>query len=140
MDHDELIGLVSDLLAAISALSCYPQPYHLPPVQLRPVAELQPMVCKGPCPVRGFYLPRKGVFLNDSLDIRNDVVARSVLLHELVHHVQEVNRRFVSAPNQCERWWAREREAYDIQNAYLRENGSAVRFAFDPVPGVCGQS
>jgi hypothetical protein len=139
VEPDELIGLVSDLFAAISAVSSYPQPYHLPPVQLRPVAELQTMVCRSECQVRGFYLPRRGVFLNDNLDIRNDVVARSVLLHELVHHLQEVKGRFNSAPNQCQRWWSREREAYEIQNAYLRENGSAVRFAFDVMPSRCRQ-
>jgi hypothetical protein len=136
VETDEIIDLVSELFAVISSLSTYPQPYHLPPVQLKPIAELQAMVCKGPCQLRGFYLPRKGVFLNDTLDIRNDVLARSVLLHELVHHVQEVSGRFNSLPNQCARWWSREREAYEIQNAYLRASGSPVRFALDSLPAM----
>ena len=138
VEHDELINLVSDLFAVISAVSSYPEPYHLPPVQLRPLSELQAMVCKGPCQLRGFYMPRKGVYLNDTLDIRNDVIARSVLLHELVHHVQELSGRFDIVPNQCDRWWSREREAYEIQNAYLRENGNGVRFALDSLPYMCG--
>jgi hypothetical protein len=136
VEAEEMISLVSELFAAISSLSNYPQPYHLPPVQLKPIAELQAMVCKGNCQLRGFYLPRKGVFLNDTLDIRNDVMARSVLLHELVHHVQETSGRFDSLPNACDRWWLREREAYEIQNAYLRANGSSVRFALDSLPGM----
>jgi hypothetical protein len=138
LETQELINLVSELFAAISSLSTYPEPYHLPPVQLRPVTELQQMVCKGPCQVRGFYLPRKGVFLNDALDVEHDVIARSVLLHELVHHLQEISGRYSSMTNQCDRWWVREREAYDIQNAYLRANGSAVRFQLDSLPYMCG--
>ena len=138
MERDEIISLVSDLFAVISAASTYPEPFHLPPVHLKPLAELQSMVCKGPCGLRGFYLPRKGVFLNETLDLRSDVIARSVLLHELVHHVQELSGRFDILPNPCDRWWSREREAYEIQNAYLRENGNPVRFALDSLPYMCG--
>jgi hypothetical protein len=138
VDRTELISLVSDLFAVISSVSTYPEPYHLPEVHLKPLAELQTMVCKGPCQLRGFYLPRKGVYLNDTLDLQADVLARSVLLHELVHHVQELSGRFDMLLNQCDRWWSREREAYEIQNAYLRENGSGVRFALDSLPYMCG--
>jgi hypothetical protein len=138
VDRAELFSLVSDLFAVISSVSTYPEPYHLPDVHLKPLAELQAMVCKGPCQLRGFYLPRKGVFLNDTLDLQADLIARSVLLHELVHHVQELSGRFDSLPHRCDRWWSREKEAYEIQNAYLRENGSAVRFALDSLPYMCG--
>jgi hypothetical protein len=138
VDRTELLSLVSDLFAVISSVSTYPEPYHLPDVHLKPLAELQAMVCKGPCQLRGFYLPRKGVFLNDTLDLQADLIARSVLLHELVHHVQELSGRFDSLPHQCDRWWSREKEAYEIQNAYLREHGNAVRFALDSLPYMCG--
>lgn len=138
MESDELLALVSELFAVISSVSTYPEPYHLPAVQLKPLPELQAMVCRGgACQLRGFYMPRRGVFLNDTLDIRNDVVARSVLLHELVHHVQEVSGRFNSVPHACDRWWSREKEAYEIQNAYLRESGSPTRFQLDSLPGMC---
>lgn len=139
MDATELVALVSDLFAAISGLSTYAEPYHLPPVQLRPLAELQAMVCKGgKCALRGFYIPRQGVFLNDTLDLRNDLVARSVLLHELVHHAQQLSGRFDILPNACDRWWSREHEAYQIQNAWLRQNGESLRFALDSLPYMCG--
>lgn len=139
MDTGELIALVSDLFAAISGLSAYPEPYHLPPVQLKPLPELQAMVCRGgKCQLRGFYIPRQGVFLNDTLDLRNDLIARSVLLHELVHHVQQLSGKFDILPNACDRWFSREREAYELQNAYLRENGESLRFALDSLPYMCG--
>jgi hypothetical protein len=137
VEGEDLVSLVSDLFAVISSLSTYPQPYHLPPVQMKPAAELQQMVCSGPCQLRGFYIPRKGVFLSDALDVNHDVVARSVLLHELVHHVQEVSGRFESIENPCDRWWAREREAYEIQNAYLRDNHTNVHFMLDRLPYLC---
>jgi hypothetical protein len=137
LERLELINLVAELFAAISAVSAYPEPFHLPQVHLKPLAELQTMVCKGPCQLRGFYLPKKGVFLNDLLDLRHDVVARSVLVHELVHHLQEVNGKFENVSSACVRWWLREAEAYEVQNAYLRLNGNATRFAHDSLPYRC---
>ena len=42
-----------------------------------------------------------------------------MLLHELVHHVQRVSGKFQAIPSECDRWYAAEREAYEIQNTYL---------------------
>ena len=43
---------------------------------------------------------------------------RSILLHELVHYVQAISRRYADlAP--CERRRAEEVEAYAVQSAYL---------------------
>jgi hypothetical protein len=139
VDGEDLITLVSDLFAVISSLSTYPQPYHLPPVQLKPVAQLQQMVCSGPCQLRGFYIPRKGVFLSDALDVNHDVVARSVLLHELVHHVQATSGHYEGQPDSCERATREERQAYDIQNRYLASVNDWRRFPMPPAVGGCDE-
>jgi hypothetical protein len=76
--------------------------------------------------VRAFYLKGEGVFIEQSLDFRADVKARAILLHELVHHVQILSARFDSL-SACEAWYAREQEAYQIQNEYLRAEGAQVR-------------
>lgn len=72
--------------------------------------------------VQGSYIPTTStVLLNESLDWENDVIDRSVLLHEVVHHVQ-----FYAAQEMYECKAAKEREAYAIQEAYLKENGAEL--------------
>jgi hypothetical protein len=48
---------------------------------------------------------------------------RAMLLHELVHHVQEINR----VPSQCNA--ERERQAYDLTLEWLRNEGVADPYA-----------
>jgi hypothetical protein len=47
-----------------------------------------------------------------------------MLLHELVHHVQEFNR----LPSRCNA--ERERQAYDLTRVWLSEQGVADPYAF----------
>lgn len=124
---------------AIATMTGYPIPEQPAPIHVVPQQTLQQMVCVGPCNIRAFYLPGRGVFINEQLDFANDLVARSVLLHELVHHAQELSGRFNRIADRCHRWYVREREAYDIQNAYLQQKGSATRFVLDTFPGMCGR-
>lgn len=63
------------------------------------------------------------IYLNeDRVDLRT-VYGKSVLLHELVHYTQDYCPK---APDQA-MWDAREHPAYQIQNTYLRDNGSPTR-------------
>jgi hypothetical protein len=60
---------------------------------------------------------------------------RSVIVHELVHYLQDIYQRYPEPT--CEHQAAREREAYAWQRAYL--NRIAGRFAatwpvYDPCP------
>ena len=115
---------------AIKMLAGYPVPDAPPAIHRMPRAELEAMVCRSACGVKGFYLKDNGVYLDQSLDLEHDVKARSILLHELVHHVQGVTGKFDAMPG-CHAWYAKEFEAYSIQNSYLRREGSAVRFYMD---------
>ena len=118
--------IFAELFRVIHALSGYPIPEQLPELHLVPQHELQARICPTGCGVKAFYLRGQGVFMDEALDVRNDVLARSVLLHELVHYVQSKAGRFDSLP-ECQAWYARELEAYQIQNEYLRQQGSATR-------------
>jgi hypothetical protein len=126
MGDESLVSLLLELFSTIQAISGYPMPAILPNVHVLPVEQLQARVCAWACPVKAFYLRSEGVFIEESLNFRNDPKARSILLHELVHHVQTLSARFDAMPS-CEAWYAREREAYQIQNEYLRVEGVAVR-------------
>lgn len=121
MDSLSLASLALQLLASIHSLSAYPTAKILPEIHRAPLVEIQQRFCQGACTVQAFYKPEEGVYIDEAFDLANDEFARSVLLHELVHHVQRVAGTFQKMPSACDRWYAAEREAYDIQNRYLEK-------------------
>ena len=139
MPTPAVVEIVTSLILTVSQLSSYPAPRELPPIHVLSERELVQRLCEGPCGVQAFYLDGQGIFLRDDLDIVGDLKARSILLHELVHHAQHESGRFGSL-SACERWLAREDEAYRIQNAYLSRLRTSLRFFFDYVPDRCRES
>lgn len=129
MDSVALAALLTKLFVAIHDIGGYPVPEIYPQIHQLAPAELQQKFCKGPCGVKAFYAPDEGVFIDASLDLEHDIHARSILLHELVHHVQSVSGRFDSMRNACVRSNSAEREAYRIQNLYLISIHSTHRVA-----------
>lgn len=138
MGKTTLLDLVAELFAAIKLLSGYPIPEQLPEIHVVSPAEIQRMLCKGDCGIKAFYLPGKGIYLSNAVGPLDDAFGRSVLLHELVHHVQHVTGRFDGVADTCDRWFSKEREAYQVQNAYLQREGERRRFALDSLPFMCG--
>jgi hypothetical protein len=121
MDSLSLSALAVQLLASVHSLSGYATPDALPEIHQAPLAEIRERFCQGTCAVQAFYRPEEGVYIDEAFDLANDEFARSVLLHELVHHVQRVSGTFQRIPSVCDRWFAAERQAYEIQNRYLEE-------------------
>ena len=119
MDKTAIIELVRQLVAVISALSGYPIPEQLPEVHVFPQALIADLVCKAPCRVQAFYHPDFGVFVDEKLKFEGDFYGESILLHELVHHAQQVSGGFERLPSECHRRTAAESEAYEIQNRFL---------------------
>lgn len=138
MHKTPLADLVAELFATIKLLSGYPVPERLPEIHIVSPAEIQRLVCKRDCGVKAFYLPDRGVFVSESIGSLDDAFGRSVLLHELVHHVQHLSGRFDIVTDACDRWFSKEREAYQVQNAYLQREGERRRFALDSLPFMCG--
>ena len=52
-------------------------------------------LCNEPCRVQAYYLPGEGIFIDETLNVATDGFARSILLHELVHHHQRMNGRYL---------------------------------------------
>jgi hypothetical protein len=72
--------------------------------------------------VQGFYLRATAtVYLPETWQLAA-LRDQSTLLHELVHHAQRLNKVGVACPGQLER------QAYDLQVAWLREQGVAQPF------------
>jgi hypothetical protein len=111
-------ALAKSLMHDIEYLSRYWASKQLPPISVVTQDELNRVVCKKPCAVRAAYIPDRGVLLTDTLDPINEALDRSILVHELVHFLQEINNRY-SDLTPCKRWFQREHEAYAVQNQYL---------------------
>jgi len=110
--------LMDSLLGAIARLSAYEKPATMPQVTRVSRAEIERTICHGPCSVKAWYLPEEGIFLDAELAPETSLIDRSILLHELVHFLQDLNGEGAEL-TACERWLHREREAYALQNQYL---------------------
>jgi hypothetical protein len=60
--------------------------------------EIEARFCHSPCTIRAIYDPTLGVYLDEKLDAANNAFDRSILLHELVHHVQAISGGFDTGP------------------------------------------
>jgi hypothetical protein len=128
--------LVPALLSAIDQLSKYPRPTFVPEIFRVPHERLQELACTSKCGVLATYQPGEGIFLDERLKPETNLFDRSVLLHELVHYVQELNHERGDA-RPCERWYYREIEAYAIQKTFLMLVGSPVRVGFHANKATC---
>jgi hypothetical protein len=140
MDADavHVTQLVAELFLAIKLIAGYPTPAVPPQIHVLGAAEIRKALCKGPCgDIKAYYLHDRGVFVNASLDFEHDLTARSVLLHELVHHVQDLSGKFEKILSQCDRWYSKELEAYEVQNEYLRQHHETRRYILEALPGMC---
>ena len=127
MTDQAFAQLLLELFTAIKLLSGYPMPADLPQIHRVSRSQLEARVCRTSCRVKAFYIKGEGVYIDEELDVEQDLPARSILLHELVHHLQGVTGKFDSLPD-CRSWYVKEFEAYDIQNRYLRREGSTTSY------------
>jgi hypothetical protein len=140
---DPIAPLLSKLLAAAVHLSGLPAiPVNaLPPIVMLTRGELNQTVCPS-APMRcagltaAFDTQRYRIVMDNRLDL-NEPYDASFLVHEMVHVLQFMNSGSVGFTS-CEAVIESERQAYSVQNAYLRENdkpgseGAMLRFSHCP--------
>ena len=127
MTGEYLTRLVAELLVAVATLSGYPLPSRQSDVVMIPHEELEQAACGRPCRVFGWSPPGATIYLDDRLDLGGDLFARSILVHELTHYLQQESGRFGNRRN-CGEWMQREREAYLVQYRWLaHEQGAPVQ-------------
>jgi hypothetical protein len=131
--------LVPALLDAIDKLSKYPRPKTSPEIHRVARETIEALACVGRCGVRAIFHPGQGIFIDERMQPETSLFDRSVLLHELVHYVQELaNERGEMEP--CKRWYFRELEAYAIQKQFLTLIGSPVRVGYSGGRSACDDS
>lgn len=128
--------LLPALLSALDQLSRYARPVSVPEIYRVPHEELQRMVCGAPCAALATYRSGEGIYLDDKLKPETNLFDRSVLLHELVHYLQDMNNEHGDM-KPCERWYHREQEAYAIQKRFLITVGSPVRVGYSAHKSTC---
>lgn len=122
-------NLILDLLVALDQITKYRIPAEPPVIQKVPHSVVEQYACQKPCGALAVYREGEGVYLDEAMDPETNVFARSVLLHELVHYVQDMNEELIELKD-CERWYRREQEAYAIQKRFLEIVGSQIRVAY----------
>jgi len=124
METGALAKVVAELLVSIQLLSGYAPPSAPPRVAFVSSERLQDEACDGPCEVYGWFPPGRTIYLDDRLDPVRDIAARGILVHELVHYLQQESGTFLASGG-CRIWLERERQAYDIQIRWHAEQVSA---------------
>lgn len=129
--------LIATLIAWAVANSQYPAPERPPAVEFRATAYFAEEVCprdKVHCAPRGYYEDGSGqIVLHDSQQDLGVVNARAILLHEIVHYLQDSSGQW--GEKTCESWVAREHEAYRLQLLYMVSQG-ANPFSHAMPPGL----
>jgi len=128
--------LFSALLSWAVVLSGYPAPPEVPRVESVSHAFFVENACGGlECKVWGWYAGGDMLYIDSRLDPVNDLLASSVIVHEMVHYLQakagKLEHRATAALAEsakatsinCELTIDLEREAYAVQQAFLVRYG-----------------
>ena len=134
----ELTKLLSVLLSWSVQLTSYPHPHTLPEIEYTNNDFFVDNACYGKsnCRVAAWYNNEGIIYINKILENQTDPMTRGILVHELVHYLQDLSGKFDN--NDCRDQQAREREAYAIQRAYLHTVAGAfiaIYMEFPPCTG-----
>lgn len=126
-------NLCAALFSWAVSLSGLPAPAQPPEVVAEPHSFFVENACGGKeCRVYGWYAGGRKVYIEEHLKPDEDLVAASVVVHEMVHYLQGTSRNggfpargaaYNEKPG-CEAAIDMEREAYAVQREYLRRYGS----------------
>lgn len=131
--------LTRHLLRTAARLSKYRMPDAVPMVSRVSRVDLEARACPtggGRCGVSAMYLPETGILMAEDLKPETNLFQRSILLHEMIHYLQDVSHELTAAAP-CERWYQRELEAYAIQKMYLASINSGDRVAYSGSRPTC---
>ncbi len=138
-EFPDLDSLSRHLIRTASRLSKYRVPAALPMVTRIERTALERLACaEGAvrCNVSAIYVPERGVLIAADLQPESNLFHRSILLHELVHYLQEDAHELATAAD-CERWYQRELEAYALQNRFLTNIYSPDRVSYSGARPQC---
>jgi hypothetical protein len=137
--YESLDELTRHLIRTAAAISKYRLPDAMPMVTRIERAELERRGCpehSPHCQVAALYEPARGIMIAADLEPETNLFHRSILLHELVHYLQDVGQELATA-SPCDRWYQREIEAYTLQNRFLSSVSSPERVSYAGARPTC---
>ena len=121
---------MNDLLAALMSwtvtLSGYPAPAQMPEVLTVSHAELVHNACQDhECKVLGWFPPGQKIYLDERLLPLDSTFSSAIVIHEMVHYLQQSSPRFIHARDRadCAEIFEMEHQAYQVQREFFTQYG-----------------
>ncbi|MEM7254541.1 MAG: hypothetical protein AAF493_24240 [Pseudomonadota bacterium] len=118
--------LVVKLLGWVVANAPYAEPPEPPSLEYKSADAFVQETCPSGinCAAGAYYLDgSNAIVLHESFENSTEVQHRGLVVHELVHYLQDISGKFEGGKT-CDMWLAREREAFAVQLKFLfRETG-----------------
>ena len=111
--------------------------YHVempyPNVVMVPHQWLEDTACGGnKCKVLGLHMMDGNVYLDQRLNVKDDIYASGILVHEFVHYLQYVTKDITTEKQACQEYVKMEKEAYTVQNIFMEKKGDIYRHSRPP--------
>lgn len=122
--------LIVALLFWITSHTEYKNPIKYPVIEFIDQKELSQLACKMDCEILAYtpYKPKYKIFLSNKLDPLNDVCHRAVLMHEIIHVLQEEQGMFSDYDLRTKKHM-REMDALVNHNIFLSQYGKKILYS-----------
>ena len=130
MKFETLNELILALILWITTYTNYPEPQNQIIIQTISQKELSELACGRACEIMA-YTPmneKSKIYLIEDLDPLNDVCHQGILLHEIIHVIQEENN-FASNYEDKTKKHLREMNALVNHNIFLSHHGKKILYS-----------
>ena len=122
--------LIVALLLWITSHTDYKNPIKYPSIEFIEQKELSQLACKMDCEILAYtpIEPKYKIFLSNTLDPLNDVCHRAILMHEIIHVLQEEQGVFSDYESRTKKHM-REMDALVNHNIFLSQYGKKILYS-----------
>lgn len=134
--------LMESLLVWTVALTGYEPPGKLPVIEAVSQQHLIQTLCGNRyCTALAYYdTDSQTIYYDKRMRLQQNQTARSYIVHEMVHYLQDLNGELVPAEMRCEERIDKELEAYRVQQQFLHEHqqpAGQIEMAIMLLANVC---
>ena len=122
--------LIVALLLWITTHTDYKEPKTLPKIQFMEQKELAKLACRKECEILAYTpeFPKRIIYLSDGLSPIEDICDRGILLHELIHILQNDEKKFAEYDKKT-RKHLKEMDALVTHNIFLSHHGKKILYS-----------
>ena len=122
--------LIVALLLWITSHTDYKNPIKNPAIEFIEQKELSKLACKTDCEILAYtpLEPKYKIFLSNKLDPLNDICHRGILMHEIIHVLQEEQSIFSDYELRTKKHM-REMDALVNHNIFLSQYGKKILYS-----------